>query len=80
MEKFPFYYEVETCEDSQCDAMHEGGFLMAEDHADAIAQIAKLYEPGLKSVHIEYMNVELFVFSIENARRAKEWVNEHGAY
>lgn len=79
MEKFPFYYEVNTYDDGNGE-MHEGGFLMAEDHSDAMAQLCKLYEPGLKSAHIEYMEKDLFVFPIDKARIAKDWVNENGSY
>ena len=79
MEKFAFYYEVEH--DIDCGTTNkEGGFLMAHDHKDAMEQLIALYEPGLLSAHIEYMEKEFFVFPIELARQAKDWVNENGSY
>ena len=79
MEKFAFYYEAEY--DRDCgNTTKEGGFLMATDLTDAMTQITALYEPGLLGVHIEYMEKEMFIFPVEQARIAKDWVNENGSY
>lgn len=80
MEKFAFYYEVEFDRDCDGSTAQEGGFLMAVDHKEAMDQICQLYEPGLISVHIEYMERDLFIFPIDKAREAKDWVNANGSY
>lgn len=80
MEKFAFYYEVEYDRDSDGSAVQEGGFLMAADHKHAMEQICQLYEPGLISAHIEYMEKEYFIFPVKEAREAKDWVNANGSY
>lgn len=79
MEKFAFYYEVEH-DAGDGNINKEGGFLMAYDHKDAMEQLTALYEPGLLSAHIEYMERESFIFPIELAREAKDWVNANGSY
>ena len=79
MEKFAFYYEVEH-DTGDGDTNKEGGFLMAHDHKDALEQLIALYEPGMLSVHIEYMEKEFFIFPVELAREAKDWVNANGSY
>ena len=79
MDKYAFYYEVEYDLDGG-DTNKEGGFLMAHDHKDALDQLIALYEPGMLSVHIEYMEKELFVFPLDEARIAKDWVNANGSY
>ncbi len=80
MDKFAFYYEVEFDRDCDGSTVKEGGFLMAADHRDAMEQLVNLYDPGLLSAHIEYMEKELFVFPIKEAREAKDWVNANGSY
>ena len=79
MDKYAFYYEVEYCLDDG-GTNKEGGFLLAHDHADAMNQLIALYDPDLKGVHIEYMDTEAFIFPIEKAREAKDWVNANASY
>jgi hypothetical protein len=79
MDKFAFYYEVEH-DTGDGNTNKEGGFLMAHDHKDAMDQLIAIYEPGLLSAHIEYMEKEIFVFPLNEARIAKDWVNANGSY
>lgn len=78
-DKYPFYYEV-CVEERDEGLIEEGGFIIAGDYCDAMAQISAVYEPGLSNVKLECLHASALVFPIEAARAAKKWVEENYAY
>ena len=78
-DKYPYYYEVCSEEEGE-PIIEEGGFIIAEDYRDAMAQISAVYEPGLINVKLECLDASALVFPIEGARAAKKWVEENYAY
>jgi hypothetical protein len=76
MQKYPVYYEV-SCWDAN-ENTKEGGFIFAIDFKDATEQLIALYEPGMESMHIEFMEDVALTFPVEKARIVKKVVEENG--
>ena len=76
MTKYPVYYEVSYWDGEENHK--EGGFLFATDFKDASEQLIALYEPGMESMHIEFMDDTALIFPLENARTVKKAVEENG--
>lgn len=76
MDRYPVYYEVSYWDgEENCK---EGGFLIATDFKDATEQLVALYEPGMDSMSIEFMDEVALTFPIEKARIVKKVVEENG--
>ena len=65
------YFEV-TCRVNADEVVKEGGFIYAENYADAIAQIEDAYDGDLAEVHIELIDAFEAILPIERARQAKD--------
>ena len=65
------YFEV-ACRIDTNELVREGGFIYAENYADAVAQIEDAYDGDLVEIHIELMDAFEAILPIERARQAKD--------
>ena len=77
-EKYPFYYEATYCDDAEI--IHEGGFIIAVDYADAMQQIVGIYEPGLVDIKLECLDSCALFFPVKKAREIKKIIEEEDVW
>ena len=67
------YFEVACYADTD-ELVREGGFIYAENYADAVAQIEDAYDGDLKEIHIELMDAFEAILPIEKARQGNDLI------
>lgn len=67
------YFEVACYADTD-EPVREGGFIYAENYADAVAQIEDAYDGDLAEIHIELMDAFESILPVEKARQVKDLI------
>ena len=67
------YFEVACYADTD-ELVREGGFIYAENYADAVAQIEDAYDGDLDEVHVVLMDAFECILPIEKARQVKDLI------
>jgi hypothetical protein len=75
-DKYPVYYEVSFWDGNE--NFKEGGFIFATDFKDATEQVTALYEPGMDSMSLEFMDQLAFTMPVEKARELKGVIETYG--
>lgn len=71
--KYLAYFEVACYADTN-EVVREGGFIYAENYADAVAQIEDAYDGDLDEIHVVLMDAFEAILPLERARQVKDLI------